>query len=188
MPIPNSGALALSTIQTEFGGSNPISLSEYYAGGVNVPSGTSGVNGSVPSSGTISFSKFYGTSDLRVTISNQDVSDLVIDPADAFAQYSLAANGVASTATSGGSGPVGGGEWRVSGASADYQVRATLQSGSITSGTTGSWLSLSTGREWSISQTSFGTGSATLLIEIRDAVTLAVLDSATVTLTAEVQI
>ena len=35
-----SGALALSEIQTEFGGSNPISLSEYYAGGSNVSSGT----------------------------------------------------------------------------------------------------------------------------------------------------
>lgn len=66
MTLPTSGPLTLADIQTEFGGSNPISLSEYYAGGVDgyVPAGTSGTNGPVPSSGTISISNFYGTSAL----------------------------------------------------------------------------------------------------------------------------
>lgn len=58
MALQASGPISLSDIQTEFGGTNPISLSEYYAGGVYVPSGT----GSIPSSGTISLSDFYGTS------------------------------------------------------------------------------------------------------------------------------
>lgn len=62
MAIPSSGAISLNTIQTEFGGSNPIGLNEYYAGGGLVPSGTSGTNGAVPSSGTISIANFYGTS------------------------------------------------------------------------------------------------------------------------------
>ena len=58
MAIPSAGsALSLSDIQTEFGGSNPIALSEYYAGGDNVPSGTSGDAGSIPSSGTIAVSQ-----------------------------------------------------------------------------------------------------------------------------------
>lgn len=64
MTLQSSGALSLSQIQTEFGGANPIGMSEYYAGGANVPGGTSGVNGAVPTSGTISMSKFYGTSDV----------------------------------------------------------------------------------------------------------------------------
>lgn len=64
MTLQSSGAIKFSELQTEFGGSNPISLSEYYAGGANVPSSTSGVNGAVPTSGTISMSKFYGTSDV----------------------------------------------------------------------------------------------------------------------------
>jgi hypothetical protein len=40
MTLPASGALSFSNIQTEFGGSNPISLSEYYKSGGNgyVPS------------------------------------------------------------------------------------------------------------------------------------------------------
>jgi len=66
MPIPSSGALSLSTIQTEFGGINPIGLNEYYAGGGLVPPGTTGTNGAVPSNGAISISAFYGTSSAAV--------------------------------------------------------------------------------------------------------------------------
>ena len=51
MTLPSSGPLSLSQIQAEFGGSNPISLSEYY-----------GVAAGVPTSGTISISNFYGAS------------------------------------------------------------------------------------------------------------------------------
>lgn len=92
MGIPTSGSLALSAIQTEFGGSNPISLSEYYAGGAYVPSGTSGTNGAVPSSGTISFSKFYGTSyttTIDLTSGEYDY-DFIGDP---YNEYQFAAEG-----------------------------------------------------------------------------------------------
>lgn len=61
MTLPTSGPLSLSDIQTEFGGSNPISLNEYYAGGTYVPSGTTGTYGAVPTSGAISIQNFYGT-------------------------------------------------------------------------------------------------------------------------------
>lgn len=64
MAIPSSGPISLTDVQTEFGGSNPISLSEYYAGGGLVPAGTSGTYGAVPSSGAISLQNFYGTSNI----------------------------------------------------------------------------------------------------------------------------
>ena len=64
MAIPASGPLSMTTIQTEFGGTAPISLNEYYAGGTYVPAGTSGTYGAVPSSGTISIQNFYGTTNL----------------------------------------------------------------------------------------------------------------------------
>jgi hypothetical protein len=57
MALPASGPLSLSQIQGEFGGSNPISLSEYYRGGGLVTNN----NTSVPTSGTIRISNFYGT-------------------------------------------------------------------------------------------------------------------------------
>ena len=56
MTLPNSGSLALSQIQSEFGGSNPIGLNEYYRGGANVPA--HGNTTGIPSSGTISLTSF----------------------------------------------------------------------------------------------------------------------------------
>lgn len=61
MALATSGTLTLANIQTEFGGSNPIGLNEYYAGGGLVPSGTSGTYGAVPSTGQITLQNFYGT-------------------------------------------------------------------------------------------------------------------------------
>jgi hypothetical protein len=67
MAIPSSGPLSLDDIQTEFGGTNPIDLSEYYAGGANVPPGTTGDSGPIPTSGEIAVGEFYGSSN-RVPI------------------------------------------------------------------------------------------------------------------------
>ena len=73
MAIHGTGSpLLMSEIQTEFGGSNPISMSEYYAGGANVPSGTSGNGGDIPSSGAINFNIFYtAAKSTRVAIALQ---------------------------------------------------------------------------------------------------------------------
>ena len=57
MALQGSGQISLANIQTEFGGSNPISLSEYYRNGAYVTSNNTGV----PTSGAISLSQFYGT-------------------------------------------------------------------------------------------------------------------------------
>ena len=51
MTLQASGAISLANIQTEFGGSNPIGINEYY-----------GVAAGVPASGTISLANFYGKS------------------------------------------------------------------------------------------------------------------------------
>lgn len=54
MTLQTSGAISLSQVQAEFGGANPISMSEYYRGGANVPS-TRATSSTVrePSSGTV---------------------------------------------------------------------------------------------------------------------------------------
>lgn len=59
MVLQVSGAISLSQIQTEHGGANPISLSEYYRGGGLVANISQ--NNSIPTSGTISLSNFYGS-------------------------------------------------------------------------------------------------------------------------------
>ena len=51
MALPGSGTITLANVQTEFGGSNPIAITEYY-----------GADTGVPGSGTIALSDFYGKS------------------------------------------------------------------------------------------------------------------------------
>ena len=60
MAIPSTGSISMSEIQNEYGGSNPISLSEYYRGGTYVPVHDNTLG--IPSSGTISMDDFRGTS------------------------------------------------------------------------------------------------------------------------------
>jgi hypothetical protein len=60
MALVSSGALSFSQIQTEFGGSNPISLSEYYKGGGLVHPSAYDPN-SIPTSGVISVHDFHGS-------------------------------------------------------------------------------------------------------------------------------
>jgi hypothetical protein len=59
MAVPSSN-IDFSDLQTEFGGSSPISLTEYYRGGSYVPNTVT--NAAVPTSGVISLSQFAGTS------------------------------------------------------------------------------------------------------------------------------
>ena len=76
MAVKDSGAsLAISEIVTEFGDNagGSDSMSEYYAGGDNVPSGAAGESGDIPGSGTISMSQFYGSTNriaIALTISS----------------------------------------------------------------------------------------------------------------------
>lgn len=56
MAMPSSGEIKFSQLQTEFGGSNPIALSEYYG------------KGNAPASGEIQLgADFYGTSSFEIT-------------------------------------------------------------------------------------------------------------------------
>lgn len=60
MAIASTGPISMSTIQTEFGGSNPISMSEYYRSNT-YENNVSGNNTGVPQSGEIKLSQFRGT-------------------------------------------------------------------------------------------------------------------------------
>ena len=51
MALQASGAISLADIQSEFGGSNPIGLNEYYSAAAGIPA-----------SGVISIGDFYGAS------------------------------------------------------------------------------------------------------------------------------
>ena len=69
MAVP-TGTASLSDIQTEFGGSNPISLSEYY-GLVSNPSG-------IPASGVISIDDFRGKENVYTLTSDTFTSTITL--------------------------------------------------------------------------------------------------------------
>lgn len=83
MGLPSTGPLKFSDIQTEFGGTNPILLSEYYAGGAYVPSSTISVDSPVPTTpniiamgnfrGAAATDHFLITANARTSISESGV-------------------------------------------------------------------------------------------------------------------
>lgn len=72
MALPAPGvSLSMTQIATEFGGTVPHSLSEYYRGGANVAN--TPINAGIPTSGAISIGNFYSSSKrspLAVTLSS----------------------------------------------------------------------------------------------------------------------
>ena len=97
MTLQSSGAISLNDVQGEHGGSNPISLSEYY-----------GIAQSVPGSGTISLSNFYSTYwEGTLTIGTQTVGKSGTDygyqngtysnSTSAFGSFSQAISGIVIT-------------------------------------------------------------------------------------------
>ena len=70
MPLPASGVIKLSEIATQFGGSSPHKLSEYYRGGSQVKDTT--INANITASGTNKIKNFYGTENPNFNIISED--------------------------------------------------------------------------------------------------------------------
>ena len=102
MALPASGPLAFTNIQTEFGGTNPIGLNEYYRGGPFVPVSTS--TATIPSSGTIAANNFYGTANrinVPLTIGSPVYNYDVYTQASASPSYVAGISDVAVTVSPG---------------------------------------------------------------------------------------
>jgi hypothetical protein len=82
MTLQASGSISLLDIQTEFGGSAPISLSEYYRGGSYVLASASST---IPSTSTISLSNYYGAS----AIVRPVVSSVAVTPSETATTFSI---------------------------------------------------------------------------------------------------
>jgi len=183
--LPTSGALSLNDIKGEFGGPASPSLGDYYAGGTYVPAGTSGTNGAVPSSGTISIGSFYGTGLPVISITDQNLINVTFSPTNSTQSYRLDANGKVYDVKNGSASFIE--DWVTpTGAASSYEAFVTVTSGTLSSGTSGSWVALSSTRDWSVTRTSVGVNACTFTVDIRKVGTSTVLDSATIDLTAEV--
>lgn len=174
MTLQASGAIKLSDIQTEFGGTNPIAISEYYG------------SDTVPASGVISLSDFYGTSSVPpvsftndpYTATNTGASPIVACTLSFTSGGSVIGTNMASGSWDGGN--------TVSGS--DYDIRITALTGDALGGGSlaeDTWYNLNTLRTYSVvTSTQPSSKSASFTIEIRDANTLSVIDTATGSLTA----
>lgn len=120
-----------------------------------------------------------------VSLFNYTVSSIDLDTV-AVAAYQLASTSVINEIIQGAANQIGNWIVPASGMSG-YETRATVtaggSSGGTFTGTTGSWLNLGTTRTWNLSNDVSGAYSyRTLTVEIRDASTLSVLTSATITI------
>jgi hypothetical protein len=140
-------------------------------GGPRLSGGTgSGGGGGGGGSGTIS-------------ISNTGPSHTVSSPSTATAYLELQNDG--DMMTSNGAGP----DWLIGSVTgSDYECRATIVSGTLSTGTAGSWLALSSHRSWTATRSSLGTKTCVFDLEIGLVGTSTALDTARITLTATVEI
>lgn len=183
MALPTSGNLSLSQVRTEFGAPVATPLSAFLRSGSWVPNSTA--NAGVPTALPISLRQLLGASAQLVSLSGGWFGALNFSPSNANISYSIVSSGTVTVARN--SDPASTFEtWLISGVGSDYEVRFTVQSGSITGVTAGTWLVLSSTRSVSLSRSETGQSIATVLVELRT-VGGAVLDSATITLSASVE-
>jgi len=173
MALQNSGAISLSEIQTEFGGSNPIAISEYYSAATGVPA-----------SGEISVADFYGTSAATVAIDNGSLSDFSIGTSSAL--FRLNTNGTITV--TGNLTSYSDTNWfepTTTGIGSDYQVQVTAagDTSSLT-GVLNQYSTISSAQTWTLSTSSIQQ-SVTLSVSIRDVATSTVQDTATITITVD---
>lgn len=123
---------------------------------------------------------------VRIRLTNATVSDSTITPTNASAQYQLTSGGVVNKITVSG-GTVQIDTWKLPAGvpSANYEAMVTVTTGSLSSGTTGAWVSLSSTRTWVLNRVVLGTNTCEFTVQIRSAASGAVLTSADIVLTAE---
>lgn len=169
-----TGAIGLAAVQTEFGGANPISLSEYYRGGSLVPVGTAaGTSGAqIAMSGAISLGDFRGVSAFAIVdpLAGGTYTDMDTAPGSAACTMSVGSAGHIGFVGAA-SGDLGGQDWgtpNTAGVGSGYWVRVTLTSGTFSASDGSGWLQLSTTRNWTRSRPTggIGTTSCTCTVDI----------------------
>jgi hypothetical protein len=192
MALPTT-SLSFSALQTEYGNSNPISLSEYYRGGLNVPAGQTSGFGTIPTSGTINMGVFRGTTKVASEVvflpqNGYQIDALFAGASQASAVFRLGADGIiyyGAYTTTQSFVNAGLGTWITPTSSAsNYEAFVTINAGFLSFGTVGSWVQLGvSNRDW---RRTVGAGSVEnatdFTIQIRKIGTATVLASAQIIL------
>lgn len=173
MTLPSSGPISFRDINIELGLSPTASRSLNDSDYRTLAS---------VASGTIDLQDFYGKSSALITISDTTVIGSEPDPNDVMTSYQINSNGrIYDNGNDVGS-------WVTPNAAAsNYQVRATIISGSITGSSLGTWLAVSGLPTWNLNKIGGGVGViyGSITLEIRDTATSTVRDTATISFQAE---
>jgi len=120
-----------------------------------------------------------GGSGGSVSITNQNITDLE-SGIPAAAAYYLMTDGTVENQDA-----IYLESWLLTGTNSDFDARVTTTGGTPGGGSgIGSWLNLGTMRLWTVTQSPIGSVNWTFDVEIRNATSLVVLDSAAISLTA----
>jgi len=122
--------------------------------------------------------------DALITISNQSITDATGGARNATAGYRLTSGGQAQSQINLTFTTLE--QWCTPTSQAsNYEVLVTVTSGSLSTGTAGSWLALSSTQTWTRTATIGTANTCVFTVEIRRVGTSTVLDSATITLEAD---
>lgn len=124
-----------------------------------------------------------------ITLTSHTINSFTVDPVPSVAYFTLRSDGVAEYyASPSGTGTISG-QWVLPADMAPfYECRATVTSGSLDSGTTGSWLALTSNRSWSITQSGFGSRSCIFTLDVGYAGSSSPVVTVTITLNATVDV
>lgn len=189
MALPASPPITLQQIYTEFGAPLGTPLTSMVRGGAYVPNHSG--NAGIPTAPPLDMLDFLGASNIGATLQNPtSASAVTISPADASAQLNWNSagnctrsinNAPATTLYS----------WLLAGAASDFQFMASGLTGTAPSGSTfNTWISGGTGVGWTLTRTSdtSGSTSCSFTLQIRRASDSVVVATATISLTATVDV
>jgi hypothetical protein len=119
-----------------------------------------------------------------IAISNQTINDTTGASRAATAGYRLTSGGQVQSQINATFAFLE--QWCVPAAQAgNYEARVTVTSGSLSTGTAGSWLALTSNQTWTRTASIGSANTCVFTVEIRQVGTTTVLDSATITLEAD---
>lgn len=187
-----TGPITLSSVQTEFGGANPIAMSEYYKGGAYVSSSVvDGGYGTPSTSGAITMGSMRNLQKIAVQAFSAALTSTSTATGIRGANLFLNSNGTSSVSRSGtgGTGALSCGPWlapTTTGIGSSFWAKFVpgTNTGTTITGTINSPVSLAAGTSWGIQNSSTtveGQGSAGVIYIYSDSGGTNLVGSGTVT-------
>lgn len=183
MAIPSSGTINLGMLITEFGGGD--NLLDFYRGGGLVPDIPA--NAGVPTSGAINLRQFLGATVSQIGApSSMLFSGMTIGAPNNTGFRLNITTGYVEKYQNGSYSNAGSYRWAQGTFTPSlYECMVTMNTGTMTSGSTGVWLQLSSHRLWYLTRSAVGVATVTCTLTIRRISDAAVMSTSSITVESE---